>query len=173
MTAKIYYSPEGNPEMWNEGTQPEGYFTEEQWKAKEEAMKQAYEEELLAQQNTYEYRYEEKLDEINAYFREAMQELKDLYPEMEEETFTRQLNAVNAYLTTQDTNSSEYEFLHTMAEAREITVLELIEKIRKKASAYNLKVAELVGTRHKYLDALNAFAKTVNPQVIKDMEITY
>ena len=28
---KTYYSPDGNPEVWNEGTQPEGYLTEEEW----------------------------------------------------------------------------------------------------------------------------------------------
>ena len=26
-----YISPSGNPEVWNEGTQPEGYLTEEEW----------------------------------------------------------------------------------------------------------------------------------------------
>lgn len=29
--AKTYYSPDGNPEVWNEGEQPEGYLTEEEW----------------------------------------------------------------------------------------------------------------------------------------------
>ena len=28
---KTYYSPDGNPEVWNEGTQPDGYLTEEEW----------------------------------------------------------------------------------------------------------------------------------------------
>ena len=28
---KTYYSPDGNPEVWIEGTQPEGYLTEEEW----------------------------------------------------------------------------------------------------------------------------------------------
>ena len=28
---KTYYSPDGNPEVWKEGTQPEGYLTEEEW----------------------------------------------------------------------------------------------------------------------------------------------
>ena len=26
-----YYNPNGNPEVWDEGTQPEGYVTEEEW----------------------------------------------------------------------------------------------------------------------------------------------
>jgi hypothetical protein len=30
---KTYYSPGGNPEVWVEGTQPEGYLTEEEWNA--------------------------------------------------------------------------------------------------------------------------------------------
>lgn len=170
---KVFYSPDGNPEMWIEGTQPDGYISEEVWIAKEEAKRQAEEEAELKWQNTYEYRYNEKLDEINQAFNSAIRRVKDLYPELEEETFTTQLDAVNTYLATQDTNSSEYSFLKTMADAREITVLELVEKIRKKAAAYRLKVAELVGIRHKYIDMLNTFDKTVNPQVIKDMEITY
>ncbi len=29
---KTYYSPTGNPEIWKEGTQPDGYVTEEEWK---------------------------------------------------------------------------------------------------------------------------------------------
>ena len=28
---KTYYSPDGNPEVWEEGKQPEGYLTEEEW----------------------------------------------------------------------------------------------------------------------------------------------
>ena len=30
--AQIYYSPDGNPEVWDEDKQPEGYLTEEEWK---------------------------------------------------------------------------------------------------------------------------------------------
>jgi len=29
--AKTYYSPDGNPEVWEEGEQPDGYMTEEEW----------------------------------------------------------------------------------------------------------------------------------------------
>lgn len=28
---KTYYSPDGNPSVWNESEQPEGYLTEEEW----------------------------------------------------------------------------------------------------------------------------------------------
>jgi hypothetical protein len=31
MANKKYFSPAGNPEVWAEGTQPDGYMTEEEW----------------------------------------------------------------------------------------------------------------------------------------------
>lgn len=31
MAKARYYSPDGNISVWNEGTQPDGYMTEEEW----------------------------------------------------------------------------------------------------------------------------------------------
>lgn len=51
MKTTIYYSPSGNPEVWEEGKQPAGYVTPEEWQAAHPAPEPEplTEEELFAQ----------------------------------------------------------------------------------------------------------------------------
>lgn len=61
MKTATYYSPSGNPEIWEEGRQPAGYVTPEEWQAAHPAP----EPEPLTPEQQAEMRRQEILTELD------------------------------------------------------------------------------------------------------------
>ena len=83
-----YYSPSGNPEIWEE--KPEGYITQEEWDAARAAEEAAAEAERLAEYNKPENARVRKYAEINEGCQAALAALTATYPDRELLTFERQ-----------------------------------------------------------------------------------
>lgn len=71
-----YISPEGNPEIWLEGTQPEGYVTEEEWEE--------------AHRPTVERLKATKIAEIIENFRNMFAPINAIYPPEEQNSWQEQ-----------------------------------------------------------------------------------
>ena len=166
--ANTYYSPDGNAEIWKK--KPAGYYTVEAWELKCKAEEAAAKEAAERAKFTFTNMYTQKLQEINTKFDTAMSVLTRKYPEAEAATFTTQETAAKSFLS----GSSEYvPYLTLLADSREITVPELVAKIMKNAAEYHTNTAELIGTRHKYLDLLSSFPDTTDPAIIRDIDVSY
>ena len=164
----IYYSPEGNPEIWND--KPKGYYTAEAWSNKVSADLAVAKEKEDHAYLTYDNALKDKIDEVNSKFSRAMSVFTKRYPAEEFSTFDMQEKAARSFLA----GSSEYVcYLTTLADNREITVPELVDKIVKNADAYHAYTAAIVGIRHKYVDLLNSFSKDTDPTIIRDIDVSY
>lgn len=166
--ANTYYSPDGNAEIWK--SKPAGYYTVEAWETKCKAEEAAAKEAAERAAFTFTNMHAKKLQEINTKFDTSMSVLTRKYPEAEAATFTTQETAAKSFLA----GSSEYiPYLTLLADCREITVPELVSKIMKNATVYHTYTAELIGTRHKYLDLLSSFPDTTDPAIIRDIDVVY
>ena len=166
--SNTYYSPQGNAEVWNK--KPNGYLTVSEWNAKVTAEEAIAKEEAERAYFTYDNMMRDKIVEVNTKFTRAMAILSGMYPKEEMDTFTTQETAARSFLT----GSSEYIlYLTTLADARETTVPELVQKILSNADKYHKYSAIYVGTRHKYLNLLASFSTDTDPAIIRDVEVIY
>ena len=166
--SNTYYSPQGNAEVWNK--KPTGYFTVTEWNTKVAAEEAIAKEEAERAYLTYDNMLRDKTAEVNTKFTRAMAILSGTYPKEEADTFTTQETAARSFIT----GSSEYiPYLTTLADARETTVTELVQKILTSADKYHKYSALYVGTRHKYLDLLATFSPDTDPSIIRDIEVIY
>lgn len=166
--SNTYVSPTGNPEVW--AKKPAGYFTVADWEKKVAAEDAAAKEEAAHAYLTYDNMMRDKTIEINNKFSKAMLILNGRYPQEERSTFTTQEAAARSFLE----GSSEYmDYLTKLAEAREVTIPELVSKILNNANKFNQYSALYVGTRHKYMDLLATFTADTDPAIIRDIEVIY
>ena len=166
--SNTYYSPQGNPEVWNK--KPSGYYSVTDWEAKVAAEAAIQKEVEHREYFTYANVLKDKISEVNTKFTKAMDVLSNKYPKEEMDTFTAQETAARSFLS----GSSEYiPYLTILASAREVPVPELVKKIVNNADEYHKQSAMFVGTRHKYLDLLASFPEDTDPTVINDVEVIY
>lgn len=86
-------------------------------------------------------------------FEEATKELENLYPEIEKRTFIKQENEARAFLLD---NTTITPTLTPIATARDITVLEVVNRVILKADEYTLEAATLIGTRQCKEDLIDS-----------------
>lgn len=165
--SKICYSPEGNPEMWD--TCPEDYTSEKDWNAaiaaKEKEANDAAERERLMPENLR----VAKLKEIDDKFTAAMSGILHEYTDAEASLFPTQAKDVEHYRATGNVTP----FLRTLADARMITVDELVDKIEKRVAQYNTVTANLLGLRYYYKDAIDALGDKATTVQLLDLDIKY
>lgn len=141
-----FYSPKGNPEIWNE--KPDGYITQEEWDATHPAPEPEPVplEELKSR----------KLDEINNAYQQAIATLTPTYPNDERLTFDKQEQEARTWLVD---NSASTPFVDALAAGRQMDKAELVNRIIAKADAFALASGSLTGQRQRYEDILDV-AKT-------------
>lgn len=137
-----YYSPNGNPEVWEK--MPDGYVTEEDWFATHPEQEPTLEEVKAA-----------KLAEINAGCDAILKQAVSGYPETEQQTFYKQDAESAAYLENPET---ETPFLTILAAARGISLEDMVTKVRVKTDAFSRLSAFICGQRQAMEDALDACA---------------
>lgn len=164
-----YYSPSGNPEIWEE--KPEGYITQEEWDAARAAEEAAAEAERLAEYNKPENARVRKYTEINEGCQAALAALTATYPDRELLTFDKQEAEARAYLS--DPSSATTPILTAIAQGRGIPVDELAQKIIAKADAFALASGALIGQRQWYEDALESLGPDATTAQIEDITISY
>lgn len=149
--ANIFYSPLGNPEMWE--TCPDGYFSEATWLQKEEVAKKEREDEeykkSLLPQNLYPVKYKE----IVAAYEKALAKLTNKYPEMEQTTFYRQLSEANNIL---NSVASDTPFIDNAAIQRGVSRQALAQSINDNADTYAAISGYLTGKKYKLLKDLGS-----------------
>ena len=146
-----YYSPNGNPEVWNE--RPDGYFTEEEWLSAHPQPELSLEEVKAA-----------KLAEINAGCDAILKQAVSGYPETEQQTFYKQDAESAAYLENPET---ETPFLTILAAARGIDLETMVTKVRAKTDAFSRLSAFICGQRQAMEDELDACASVEAVQTIR------
>ena len=164
-----YYSPSGNPEIWEE--KPEGYITQEEWDAARAAEEAAAEAERLAEYNKPENARARKYAEINEGCQAALAALTATYPDRELLTFDKQEAEARAYLS--DPSSATTPILTAIAQGRGIPVEELAQKIIAKADAFALASGALIGQRQWYEDALESLGPDATTAQIEDITVSY
>lgn len=164
-----YYSPSGNPEIWEE--KPEGYITQEEWDAARAAEEAAAEAERLAEYNKPENARIRKYAEINEGCQAALAALTATYPDRELLTFDKQEAEALAYLS--DPSSATTPILTAIAQGRGIPVEELAQKIIAKADAFALASGALIGQRQWYEDALESLGPDATTAQIEDITVSY
>lgn len=167
--ADTYYSPFGNPEIWEE--KPEGYITQEEWDAARAAEEAAAEAERLAEYNKPENVRIRKYAEINEGCEAALAALTATYPDRELLTFDKQEAEARAYLS--DPSSATTPILTAIAQGRGIPVDELAQKIIAKADAFALASGALIGQRQWYEDALESLGPDATTAQIEDITVSY
>ena len=94
-----------------------------------------------------------KLTEINAACDAAIAALTASYPESELRTFDKQEAEARALLADPATSAP---LLTQLAAERGISVLELAQRVQKKADAFTVASGCIIGQRQKYKDVLDA-----------------
>lgn len=164
-----YYSPSGNPEIWEE--KPEGYITQEEWDAARAAEEAAAEAERLAEYNKPENARVRKYAEINEGCQAALAALTATYPDRELLTFERQEREARALLA--GDSATDVAHITAIAQGRGIPVEELAQKIIAKADAFALASGLLIGMRQKYEDQLNALGEDATAEQIRAITVSY
>lgn len=164
-----YYSPSGNPEIWEE--KPKGYIAQEEWDAARAAEEAAAEAERLAEYNKPENARARKYAEINEGCQAALAALTATYPDRELLTFDKQEAEARAYLS--DPSGATTPILTAIAQGRGIPVDELAQKIIAKADAFALASGALIGQRQWYEDALESLGPDATTAQIEDITISY
>lgn len=149
-----YYSPNGNPEVWEK--MPDGYVTEEDWFATHPEQEPTLEEVKAA-----------KLAEINAGCDAILKQAVSGYPETEQQTFYKQDAESAAYLENPET---ETPFLTILAAARGIDLATMVTKVRAKTDAFSRLSAFICGQRQAMEDKLEN-CKTI--EEIQDIKVEY
>lgn len=167
--ADTYYSPFGNPEIWEE--KPEGYITQEEWDAARAAEEAAAEAERLAEYNKPENARIRKYAEINEGCEAALAALTATYPDRELLTFERQEREARALLA--GDSATDVAHITAIAQERGIPVEELAQKIIAKADAFALASGLLIGMRQKYEDQLNALGEDATAEQIRAITVSY
>lgn len=138
----VFYSPKGNPEIWNE--KPDGYMTQEEWAAAHPAPE--------PEPEPLESIRSRKLAEINAAYQQAIATLTPTYPDDERLTFDKQEAEARAWLAD---NSTPTPFVDALAAGRQMDKAELVSRIIAKADAFALASGSLTGQRQRYEDMLD------------------
>lgn len=153
----IFYSPVGNPEVWE--TPPKGYISEEDFLSLKEE-----------ENNKPDVIFKRKLKEINDKCSNILSTLSRTYPEEEVLTFERQEREAKEY---KSDNSALVPFIRSLSENREINLDELVEKILNKAFIYSQKYGSIIGLRQKYEKELYNLKSNENIEQMKTMNIDY
>ena len=95
----------------------------------------------------------DKLLEINGKYDAATSSIVSTYPSTELLTFDKQEQEARAY---SDDHSASTPFLSGLANARGITLDDLVGRVIRKSEAFASAVATLTGQRQRYEDQLNA-----------------
>ena len=138
----VFYSPEGNPEVWAQ--KPDGYMTPEEWD-KAHLTPEPEPEPL----ETVKAR---KLEEINFAYEQAISTLTPTYPDDERLTFDKQEQEARAWLAD---NSTPTSFVDALAVGRQMDKAELVNRIIAKADAFAIASGLLTGQRQRYEDVLD------------------
>lgn len=141
-----FYSPKGNPEIWNE--KPDGYMTQEEWDAAHPAPE--------PEPEPLESIKSRKLTEINAAYTAAIANLTPTYPDDERLTFDKQEQEARDWLAD---NFASTPFVDSLAAGRQMDKAELVNRIIAKADAFTIASGSLTGQRQRYEDMLDV-AKT-------------
>lgn len=136
-----YYSPNGNPEVWDE--KPENYFTKEEWFATHPIPEESFDEVKT-----------KKLLEINSKCDSILKKAVATYPETEQQTFYKQDAESAAYIENPET--AETPFLTVLAATRGIELSEMVQKVRAKTDTFALLSAYICGQRQAMEDKLDA-----------------
>lgn len=137
-----FYSPKGNPEIWNE--KPDGYMTQEEWDAAHPAPE--------PEPEPLESIKSRKLAEINDAYQQAIATLTPTYPDDERLTFDKQEQEARAWLAD---SSTPTPFVDALAAGRQMDKAELVSRIIAKADAFALASGSLTGQRQRYEDMLD------------------
>lgn len=167
--AETYYSPSGNPEIWE--TPPDGYIPKAEWDAARAAEAAAAEAERLAEFNKPENARARKYAEINNGCQAALTALTTTYPDRELLTFDKQEAEARAWLA--DPSGAAPPILAAIAQGRGISLAELAQKVVAKADAFSLASGLLIGQRQWYEDALEALGPDATTEQIEDITVSY
>lgn len=159
METAIYYSPNGNAEVWEEGKQPAGYVTPEEWAAAHPAPPPP--PLPLAEVK------DAKLQEINAGFEQTASQLVATYPQSELLTFDQQTQEAQSYLADP---TAECPMLAPLAAARGITMEDLCQRVMAKHAAFSAATGLLMGQRQAMEDRLEL---AVTVEDVQAIEVVY
>ena len=166
MPTATWYSPSGNPEIWD--NPPEHYIIETEWLAQRQAEADAAEQVRL---NDPVLARNEKYAEINNGCQTALSALTLTYPDRELLTFERQEREARALLA--GDSATDVAHITAIAQGRGIPVEELAQKIIAKADAFALASGLLIGMRQKYEDQLNALGEDATAEQIRAITVSY
>lgn len=153
----IFYSPEGNPEIWE--IPPKGYISEEDFLLLKEK-----------ENNELDVIFKRKLKEINDKCSDILSSLSEPYPKEEVLTFERQEREAKEY---KSDNSALVPFIRSLSKSRKINLDELVEKILNKAFIYSQKYGSIIGMRQKYEKVLWNLKSNESTEQMKTMNIDY
>lgn len=96
----------------------------------------------------------EKLAEINAACDALLNETVSSYPDSEVQTFNQQVTEAERYLATNE--PEEAPLLSGIAQARNITLIDLVSRVLQKRNAYTKLCGVVIGQRQALEDQLDA-----------------
>lgn len=118
-----------------------------------------------AQKDTWEIRLEiakaRKLEEIRSSVNSKMNELKKNFSNAEVETWTKQENGAKLLIENPESTETDAIWVKSLAEAREISLDAMIEKITAAVTVVNTAAYQVIGQQQKLEDLVNA-AQTVD-----------
>ena len=142
-----------------------GYFLEEVPEDYTEAVYPGNDYIWNAQKDTWEIRLEiakaRKLEEIRNVVNSKMNELKKNFSNAEVETWTKQENGAKLLIENPESTETDAIWVKSLAEAREISLDAMIEKITAAITVVNTAAYQVIGQQQKLEDLVNA-AKNVD-----------
>lgn len=118
-----------------------------------------------AQKDTWEIRLEiakaRKLEEIRSSVNSKMNELKKNFSNAEVETWAKQENGAKLLIENPQSTEADAIWVKSLAEAREISLDAMIEKITTAVTVVNTAAYQVIGQQQKLEDLVNA-AQTVD-----------
>lgn len=153
---KTFYSPSGNPEIWDENNVPKGYFTEEQW--------------ISNKNNNIELVFDEKMKEIDALCKMSIENISEDYSKEEISTFEKQEKEAREYLKNKD---ADIPFIKSIAEIRNMSIDELANKIIEKNDIYSKRYGEIIGQRQKLEKTIKELKEQGNVKKLRETHIYF
>lgn len=166
--SNTYYSPEGNPEIWDR--KPKGYMSVAEWEVYSAAQQKIKDEEAEKERLLPQNLYVTRLREVEASYVKAMARLTRKYPDAETSTFYRQLQEAKDYLANSAT--ADAPFIINAAKQRNISPTALANSILEKADTYAAISGYLTGLRYKYAKIIQDIGPT-STEALLNVDIDY
>ena len=166
--SNTYYSPEGNPEIWDR--KPKGYMSVAEWEVYSTAQQKIKDEEAEKERLLPQNLYIARLQEVETSYTKAMAKLTRKYPDAETSTFYRQLQEAKDYIANSVT--ADAPFIINAAKQRNVSPTSLANSILEQADTYAAISGYLTGLRHKFTKAIADIGPT-STEALLNVAIDY